>query len=143
MKHGMNRSRLYVIWNDIKQRCYNKNHVAYMSYGGRGIVMCDEWKNDFVAFMNFALSNGYTDDLTTDRIDPNGGYTPSNVRFVSSKIQARNRRDNVKIVVFGEERLLADLVEQYGIKRTTLLYRISVGMPPEVAITKPVHYHTK
>lgn len=89
-KHGKRNERLYNIWCGMKQRCYNKNHVRYSRYGGRGITVCDEWKNDFKVFYDWAMLHGYADNLTIDRIDNNGNYTPSNCRWVDYKTQYEN-----------------------------------------------------
>ena len=85
--HGGRKTRLYEIWYNMRQRCYNSNIESYKNYGGRGIIVCDEWKNDFVSFRNWALSNGYTESLTLDRIDVNKNYYPENCRWVSQLIQ--------------------------------------------------------
>lgn len=91
-KHGYHKTRLYRIFGAMKQRCYNKNHDKYHYYGGRGITICQDWLNDFMSFRTWAYSNGYSEDLTIDRIDNNGNYEPSNCRWVDDKIQHRNTR---------------------------------------------------
>ena len=101
-KHGYSHSGcgLYFVWNSIKNRCYCRNSSDYKNYGGRGITVCDEWLHDFKKFYDWAIENGYKDEkgdnginiLTLDRIDVNGNYEPSNCRWVTNKIQAKNKR---------------------------------------------------
>ena len=90
-KHGMARSRLYQMWDDMKQRCDNPKIRSYKNYGARGISYCDEWR-DFVPFMKWAMVNGYDDKLTLDRIDNNDNYCPDNCRFSTKRIQNINKR---------------------------------------------------
>ena len=90
--HGLRNTRLYRIWSDIKRRTLNPNFKQYNDYGGRGITICEEWKNDFVSFHDWAMSNGYSDEFSIDRIDNDGNYEPSNCRWTTRTIQSRNQR---------------------------------------------------
>lgn len=95
--HNGSKERLYRVWCDIKKRCYNPKFVQYKDYGGRGISVCDEWRNNYSAFRDFAMSHGYDPsakfgECTIDRIDVNGNYCPENCRFVDMKTQRHNRR---------------------------------------------------
>lgn len=87
-------SRLYHIWQSMKQRCLNSNHRRYNDYGGRGITVCEEWKNSFQVFYDWAMANGYKENLSIDRIDNDKGYSPDNCQWATMKEQRNNRRDS-------------------------------------------------
>ena len=91
-EHGETKSRLYSIWEGIKTRCYRETNSFFKDYGGRGIAMCEEWKNSFIAFRDWSLSHGYDDALSIDRIDVDGDYCPENCRWADASTQARNKR---------------------------------------------------
>ena len=90
--HGLSNTRLNRIWRDIKSRTLNPKHKQYNDYGGRGITICDEWKNDFMSFYTWAMSNEYSEELSIDRIDNDENYEPSNCRWATQTIQTRNQR---------------------------------------------------
>ena len=91
--HGQCGTRIYRIWKRMKSRCYNKNTEDYKKwYGKNGIIVCDDWKNNFQSFYDWAMSNGYQENLTIDRINPDGNYEPDNCRWADAKTQSQNRK---------------------------------------------------
>lgn len=96
--HRLSGTRLYHIWKAMKQRCYYPKHKDYHNYGGRGIVVCDEWKDDFKVFYEWAITHGYREDLTIDRIEVNGNYEPNNCRWATWQDQRLNQRPRKKVV---------------------------------------------
>ena len=130
-KHGKFGYRLYWIWHGMKSRCYNPNDKRFSVYGGRGITVCDEWRNSFEAFYEWAMSNGYADNLTIDRKDTNGNYCPENCRWITNKEQQNNRRNNRLIAYNGKTQTLKQWAEELGINYQTLYTRFAEGKPIE------------
>lgn len=126
-KKEKNFKRIYNIWNSMKQRCNNIKSKDYKNYGGRGIKVCDEWKNDFMSFYNWTINNGYKDDLTLDRIDVNGNYEPNNCRWVTWKEQGNNTRVNRIIEYNGKKKTLSEWAKELNINYSTLNNRINTN----------------
>ena len=135
-KHGMARSRIYKIWINMKSRCYNINTKSYKDYGRKGIRVCSEWKNDFKNFYDWAILNGYKDNLTIDRINVNENYKPSNCRWVNKKEQANNTTRNHYIELNGEKHTLQQWSEKTKIKSSTIRERLKRGWTIEKALSK-------
>ena len=121
--HSSCKTRLYRIWCDIKARCYNSNTPQYQRYGARGITMCNEWKDNFVAFKDWAVKNGYKENLTIDRINNDFGYSPDNCRWVDTFVQSRNRTDNNKY----QGVCLTDWAKILKVKRQTLSKYVKIN----------------
>lgn len=137
--HGQIGTRLYNIWNGMKQRCHNENSTSYDNYGGRGIVVCDEWRNSFTSFFRWAESTAYDDTLSIDRIDNDGNYEPSNCRWATWEQQNNNRRSSRWVDAFGERRTIQDWTRDPRCKvgKRGLAKRLNRGWPAEEAITAP------
>lgn len=120
--HGQSKTRLYNIWGGMKDRCFNPRASGYQYYGERGITVCDEWAKDFQSFYEWATQNGYSDDLSIDRIDTNGNYEPSNCRWATAKEQRLNQRQK-EITYNGETHTLLEWSEITQIKYATLIWR--------------------
>lgn len=128
-KHQKTKTRLYKVWLRMKARCYNAKVKEYNLYGGRGIEVCNEWKNNYMSFYNWALSNGYDEnakykECTIDRIDVNGNYEPSNCRWVNSTIQSKNKRINFLVTYKNETHCLKDWSEILNINYSVLHKRL-------------------
>ena len=92
--HYKRNTRLYRIWANMKQRCYNSKNNRYKDYGARGITICSDWFINFISFYNWSINNGYKENLTIDRINNNGNYEPSNCRWITHYEQAQNKRNS-------------------------------------------------
>ena len=153
--HGHAGTRLWGVWRGIKNRCYNANFPEYKNYGGRGITLCEEWKNDFMAFHNWAYANGYDEnaqfgECTIDRIDVNGNYEPNNCRWVARETQANNTRKSKYYEYNGEMLTIPQIARKYNINQATLYTRlneqnmgIKEAIETSVKIVKKYEYNGK
>lgn len=123
--------RLYDVWANMLRRCYDKNSDRYYTYGARGITVCDEWKDDFHAFANYAVENGWSSNLSIERKDLNKGYYPENCEFITMKQQARNKSSNIRVIYRGENKCIAEWCEILGLndKRTYRRYQLGIRDP--------------
>lgn len=134
--HHMTHTRLYGIWCGMRKRCFNEEDYSYKYYGARGITVCQDWigENGFLNFRNWAYKNGYSKDLSIDRIDVNGNYEPENCRWATVKEQVNNTRKNIKIMYEGKEYTLSEICEVLGLNYHTMYGRvITKGIPFEIA----------
>lgn len=117
--HGITtggKPRTFIIWNDMKARCLNPKSISYKNYGARGITVCQEWLT-YENFHNWALNNGYNDQLTLDRIDNEGNYCPENCRWVTMEYNRAHQRRTKFFVIDGEELSFTKWCEKAGISR--------------------------
>jgi hypothetical protein len=136
--HGMSdNNRLYSIWCGMKHRCYNKNSKTYNRYGDRGISVCPAW-HDFLVFYAWAMSHGYADNLSIDRIDNNGNYEPSNCRWATSEVQNNNKSNTREITVNGITRKVSEWSKITGTSIKLIHGRLKKGWFSEKAIEKPM-----
>lgn len=127
--------RLHNIYYKMRQRCNNPNNIDYKNYGGRGITYCEEWE-ETQNFIDWALSHGYTDELTLDRIDVNGNYCPENCRWITIEQQQRNRRNNKYIEWDNETHCYNEWDEILGYPPGTIRQRLHRGWSVERAMTQ-------
>ena len=122
----------------IIQRCYNPNNKRYKNYGGRGIVMCDEWRDNSDSFIKDMIS-GFSPELSIERIDNNGNYTLENCKWTTNREQSNNRRNNNIIEFNNKKQTLAKWCEELGIKHNTILMRLNkYGWTLEKTLTTKV-----
>lgn len=136
--HGEYRTRLYGIWANMKTRCFNPNATEYDNYGGRGITVCEEWKDNYLAFRDWAMTHGYADNLSIDRIDNNKGYSPQNCKWATAGEQNLNKR-NLRLLTYnGETHCMTEWARITNLCEGTLRHRIdTLGWSLEKALTTP------
>ena len=133
--HGGCGTRLYIVWQSMKQRCNDPNCKSFPNYGGRGISVCPEWKDSFPAFRDWSMSHGYSDELTIDRKNVNQGYSPENCRWATMKEQANNTRRNRRVLYNGISHTVTEWSESTGIAPSCLRARLDRGWNAEKALT--------
>lgn len=136
MKKNHSKTRLYGIWNHIKTRCLKKYDDRYKDYGGRGITICKEWL-DYENFYNWAINNGYKNNLSIDRINNNGNYEPCNCRWATPKEQSQNTRRNRLIEYNGQKKCLALWAEELKMSYELIRSRLRRSWTIEEALTTP------
>lgn len=132
--HGMSRHPLYRIFRQIRSRCYMPNNTSYHNYGGRGITICEEWLNDFNAFIKWAEDHGWRKGLDIDRRENDGPYSPDNCRIVPRKTNLRNTRRNRSITIDGVKRCLSEWCEIQSLNYQTVCGRLRRGWNPKRAL---------
>ena len=135
--HGESRTRIYIIWGNMINRTSNKKNKDYKNYGGRGITVCEEWK-DYLTFKKWALENGYSDTLTLDRIDNDKGYYPGNCRWTDEETQNNNKQQSRKLEYKGEIKSVEQWAKEDNINRGTLVNRLNKGMSIKEALETPI-----
>ncbi|MDO5540608.1 MAG: hypothetical protein Q4F83_11160 [Eubacteriales bacterium] len=136
--HVKDNKRLYSIYNGIKKRCYNQNEPRYKDYGGRGIIMCTEWLNDFDVFADWAKENGYEDNLTIERIDVNGNYEPDNCCWITLHRQCFNKRTTKFVIYKGQTKCLMDWCMELNLRYDAIHNRLEKGWSVEEAFETPL-----
>lgn len=129
-KNGLSTTRLAGIYYKMLRRCNSPKDARYKNYGGRGIKVCEEWSNPddgFFAFYEWAINNGYSKELTLDRIDVNGNYEPSNCRWITNSEQQRNKTVNHIVFYNGQEMVITDAAKEVGVSPNTLKHRMKIS----------------
>lgn len=120
--------KLYNVWSNMIKRCYNENSDRYSTYGERGIAVCEEWKNDFKLFAKWAVENGWKPSLSIERSNVDIGYCPENCTFITMKEQARNKTNNIFIMINGVQKCIAEWCEILGLSDKTIYMRYERGI---------------
>lgn len=137
-RHNEDHPRLYSIWADMKKRLLNSRSKSYTNYGGRGILLFNDW-NRYDNFKKWALSSGYQDDLSLERVDVNGNYEPDNCTWIPRNQQAWNKQDSVLVTAFGETKSVPAWVSdsRCQVSGKCLRWRVRNGWAHDYALTEP------
>lgn len=136
--HNQSNTRLYHIYNSMIARCYSAKNIRYANYGGKGVTVCKEWLDSFTAFYEWAMANGYSDNLTIDRKDTNGNYEPSNCRWATATEQMNNTTRNHYLEHDGKRLTIAQWAKETGISYAAINQRINkLHWSVERALTTP------
>ena len=139
--HGMCHHPLFSIWSNMKNRCGNAKSKDYLYYGARGIIVCVEWRNDFMAFYMWAIANGWQKELELDRIDVNGNYSPDNCRIVTHQVNCVNKRNSLTIRMIelnGIVKSVAQWEKDLDFPKRTIYSRTTKGWTTERILTTPI-----
>lgn len=131
------KKRLHQIWTNMKMRCFDSNQSVYSYYGGRGITVCEDWKNSFKQFYDWALNNGYQSHLTLDRIDVNGNYEPNNCRWTTYEVQSNNKTCNRFITYNNQTKTIGQWAKITGLTWDIIDWRLKKGWPIEQVLNFP------
>jgi len=138
-RHGLSYEKLYRVHKSMIQRCYNSSHWLYPRYGGRGICVCENWRDNIKSFIEWAKANGYENTLTIDRIDNDGNYEPKNCRFVTKKENMNNTSKTIFLEINGVKISLQDAASKYNIDQTVIYQRLKkLKWTMEDCVFKPV-----
>jgi hypothetical protein len=141
--HGLTKHPLFSVWSGIINRCYNKNVHNYNDYGGRGVKMCDEWRNDFKVFFDWCINNGWEKGLQIDKDIKSNNlgihpiYSPETCTVLSGKVNMSRTRNSVFLTFNGETKNITEWAELLGLKRQMLYDRVALGWPDEKILFHP------
>jgi len=142
--HGFaNKERLYEIWKNMKRRCYDKTNKRYENYGGKGVSVCEEWKNDYLVFRKWAFSKGYNENLTIDRIDVNGDYEPSNCKWSTLAEQMNNQTKNRFLTYRGKTMTMSQWADYLGLTYGAINHRVQRNWSMERIVNTPMRKRLK
>lgn len=136
--HGMSQTRLYEIWKNMKRRCYKETNSRYENYGGRGIIICDEWKDNFIPFYNWAMANGYNDNLTIDRENVDGNYEPSNCRWATWQEQSYNTTRTHHLTFNGKTQCISEWAKELDLTCSAIQHRLQRKWNLNKILTTPL-----